>query len=189
MREAFIDEAKTKGQKTVKIPNWYFTNLLKNDDKFDMFRSSVMPKYYGIKEINWTPAFFDYSILNINKPFILNKSLKDDLKLNAIYYIDGHKIFQPNQLILEFNQLPKNYKQEQDNIFYIHLFTDKHSEYLNKNRRFDQFTEIKGKYYSKIEINDLNYHNIKKLDFGFHNSETEKNSAEFSVDLSNLQFK
>lgn len=63
IREEIIATAKVNQNDQVEIPDWYFTKLAKETDKFDLFRSDAMPAYYGIKQIKWNPAYFNYAIL------------------------------------------------------------------------------------------------------------------------------
>ena len=45
IRKDIIRKEKKAGNSKVTIPDWYFTRLLKNGDKFDTFRPRNMAKY------------------------------------------------------------------------------------------------------------------------------------------------
>ena len=125
IRDEIINKAKSNKEQSVKIPDWYFTKLLNNSDKFDMFRSDAMPRYYGVKNIEWTNALFEYSITKTQTPTVLNLALINDLKLDAIFYSNEHNIFDKNKLILQFNHSLLNYIKKMVIIFYIYIFLQK----------------------------------------------------------------
>ena len=90
-----------------------------------MFRSDAMPGYYGVKNIEWTNALFEYSITKTQTPTVLNLALINDLKLDAIFYSNGHNIFDKNKLILQFNHSLLNYIKNGDNYFISTYFYKK----------------------------------------------------------------
>lgn len=188
IRDEIINKAKSNKEQSVKIPDWYFTKLLNNSDKFDMYRSGAMPRYYGVKNIEWTNALFEYSITKTQTPTVLNLALINDLKLDAIFYSNGHNIFDKNKLILQFNHSLLNYIKNGDNILYLHIFTKNNSKFINKDINIEDFTQIGEKFYYAIVIDNIKLQKLKSLDFGFYNSTLEQNSASFSLNLENLEF-
>ena len=46
------------------IPDWYFVNLLSSRDKFDMYHSGAMSRWFGVYKVNLiTGVDYDYSVL------------------------------------------------------------------------------------------------------------------------------
>lgn len=85
IREQIIAEAKEKNKNHVDIPDWYFTRLLKKRDAIDEHRNGRMANYYGMEKINWTPAYFNYAILQTKEPLATDIKLDKDLQLRNLY--------------------------------------------------------------------------------------------------------
>lgn len=182
VREEVIKAAKEAGRDTADIPDWYFTKLVKESDKFDMFRSGNMPGYYGLKNINWLPARFNYAILKKGKPINLNTELIGNLKINSVY-IDNTKIFSPRGIVIELNDNPTKYASKEDNVFFIHLIENDEKGFINSDVGLNDFTKIGDKYYYFANGRKGNMKNVVRIDFGFYDSRVGKNSAAFSVPL------
>lgn len=187
IREDIIDEAKLNRKQSVKIPDWYFTRLLKDADKFDMYRSNAMPKYYNINNIEWTNVYFDYSILKTQKPILLDLPLTKDLKLKAIFYSDGHKVFDKNMLILQFNKSPLKYIKNGDDILYVHVYPKNGEKFINKDIDLNEVSEINSNFYYAIPVDKSVLSESKYINFGFYNSKTQQNSASFILNLDKLK--
>lgn len=185
IREEIIFSAQSDGQQSVEIPDWYFTKLFKSSDTFDKYRSGAMRKYYGIKEIKWVPAYFNYAILKKNTPIELNKNLIDDLSLKAIYVYDeiGSK---NSSLMLEFNKNLTNYIKEGDNVLYAHLYQKGVDKFINSDLPINRYTKVGDAYYYRILLKGAKIEKLSKLNFGFYNSKTKKNSASFTIDLGTI---
>lgn len=183
IRENIIKDAKNKGKNEVKIPDWYFTRLLKKTDKFDMYRSGAMAPYYGVKKIIWMPVKFNYSVLKNTKPIKINMNLKNSLKLKSIFYSNGYKIFDKNRIILEFNNSLLNYIKKGDNILFIHLYLKNNDSFINKDQDINNFTQIGESFYYCIDLNNIKLDNIEFIKFGFYNNKTKTNSNSFSLNF------
>jgi len=85
IRESIIAQAKEDNQNRVDIPDWYFTRLLKKRDAIDEHRNKRMANYYGMEKINWTPAYFNYAILQTKEPLATDIKLDKDLQLRTLY--------------------------------------------------------------------------------------------------------
>lgn len=155
VRDSVIEEAKNSGINEAKIPDWHFTKLLKNSDRFDMYRSGAMPKYYGIEKITWLPANFNYGILRYTKPNILNFDINSELKLLSIY--SYRELFLMKKAVLVFDS------QLKDNITVNFYKTNK----LSKTTKIisDNFTLISGKYYYPIPFKFFDIKEFDKIGF------------------------
>ena len=183
IREEIIEQAKIEGKNIAKIPDWYFTKLLKpTRDKFDMYRSESMTSYYGIKEIKWLPIRFNYAILKTTKPiFDKNINLIQDLNLSKIYSNDIDKYFDEHMIVIEFDKNPLNYKQEDDDIMFINILKKGKDKFLNYNIKINEFSQVGNKYYYVVK--GIKGSKIEKIDFGFYSSKTKRNSAQSSINL------
>lgn len=181
IREEIILKAKNQGESEAKIPDWYFTKLIKDNDKFDLYRSLDMPHYYGIEKITWLPVKFNYAIIKTQKP-ILSQNLADNLKLN-LFYDNAPRLFRNNKnLVFEFDKNILNIAKQGDNILYIYPFIND-NEFLNAHTQINNFTQIGEKIYYVINLENFDIEKFKKINFGFYNSVSEKASAQFSINL------
>lgn len=188
VRENIILESKLSGNSVVEIPDWYFTRLLKPQDKFDTYRSDAMPNYYGVKEIIWTPVSFDYSVLLNDKSIKVNQKLFDELELSSIY---SYKEFGAagNKLIFEFTDSLLNYIEDGDDILYMHLYKKNEAGFVNADIEIKVFDKIGRKYYYIVDLNGLEIDDVSQVNFGFYNSQNKENSASFGFDFGKISNK
>lgn len=81
------------------IPGYYFTDLLRNKEKFDMFHSSSQGSYFGVKKVNLQNANFDYSVIVTGKQIkVVNHSGLENVK---IYTKPGFASLRKSTIVLE----------------------------------------------------------------------------------------
>lgn len=61
IRTQMVEQARDAGLRSVEIPGFYFSKLLKRTDRFDPFHSEFMAAYFGLAAISIREADFDYS--------------------------------------------------------------------------------------------------------------------------------
>ena len=135
------------------IPSYYFPKLLKEGDKFDMYHSSSMASYFGVKYI-YKPiqVNYNYAIINNTKNILKTICKNKDITL----YYKNSNIFDKNgTIIVQINDL--NIIKYKD--IYVKFFNirDKKMQIL----KFEnQYIDICGKYYSGLTIKNLNISDI-----------------------------
>lgn len=81
------------------IPGYYFTDLLRNKEKFDMFHSPSQGSYFGVKKVNLQNANFDYSVIVTGKQIkVVNHSGLENIK---IYTKPGFASLRKSTIVLE----------------------------------------------------------------------------------------
>ena len=81
------------------IPGYYFTDLLRNKEKFDMFHSPSQGSYFGVKKVNLQNANFDYSVIVTGKQIkVVNHSGLENVK---IYTKPGFASLRKSTIVLE----------------------------------------------------------------------------------------
>ncbi|MBQ0108559.1 MAG: hypothetical protein KBS34_05595 [Phascolarctobacterium sp.] len=67
IRKETIEFNKTNNIGSFSVPGYYFPYLLKGADKYDMYHSGAMAKYYDVSHIDKIDVDFDYSLLKTGK--------------------------------------------------------------------------------------------------------------------------
>ena len=81
------------------IPGYYFTDLLRNKEKFDMFHCPSQGSYFGVKKVNLQNANFDYSVIVTGKQIkVVNHSGLENIK---IYTKPGFASLRKSTIVLE----------------------------------------------------------------------------------------
>lgn len=189
IRDSIITEAKLRNCETVEIPDWYFTKLGKSTDKFDLFQSDAMPKYYGIKNILWTPAHFNYAILKSKKPLLKDLQVSNRIKMN-FYYDNSLVFFDEPSFIFGFDYLPQLFsRNENDKIcFALHMRnnTSVYDKSLIIEERTGNFTKVGNYYYYAIRLNNsVQVKDIERIDIVLNSRETSKLLFSFPICLNN----
>ena len=187
IREGIIEEAKMSGNTSAKIPDWYFTRLSKDTDKFDIFRSGAMPRYYGLTSIEYAEPTFNYAVINNTRPLQINENLKEGLVLCNVFMKFSSPFEQT--IVFEFSDLLTKYTEEGDQYLYIHLFLDDRAEFINADLKLTDFLKIDDKYYYGRTFSTPQLDSLYFINYGFYNPDTKTNSAEYSIDIKELKQK
>ncbi|UZK03159.1 DUF6056 family protein [Venatoribacter cucullus] len=183
LREDLIYSAKLAVEKSVEIPDWYFTKLLKNSDKFSTYRSGSMPRYYGVDSIKWIPINFNYAALKNGNYKDLNQSFVSDLILEGVYEYKDRFFSNKNYFIFEFNEPLKTYIKEDDTTLYIHLYQKGISGFINVDVPLSSEVKLGNKYYYKTRDIKANLDSLESINIGFYNSKTRKISFSTTIPL------
>ena len=181
IRESIIREEKKNGNDTALIPDWYFTRLAKDADKFDLYRSHAMPSYYGLDEIIWKDVTFNYAVIKNVDPISVNKQLKDGLMLNNMY-IRFDSPFEQT-FVFEFDHPLTEFALKGDKIFYVHLKIDGRDGFLNEDLKLTDYIQFGEKYYYGRTIFTPNINELSTIECGLYNPDEKTNSLEWKVDL------
>lgn len=181
IREGIIMDAKGEGNDTAVIPDWYFTRLLKNTDKIDTFRSSIMFDYYGMKDIEWQNINYNYAAIRTGNPIHVEQTFKDDLVLENIYT----KLSPPfeNTVVFEFDHCVSDYAEPGEKKLFVHLFVEGQEKFINADVSPDDFLKIGDKYYYGFTSQTLDLRDLYWIDMGLYNSTAHTISASISIDL------
>ena len=181
IRESVIQEAKANGNDTAIIPDWFFTRLVKDADKFDMFRSGAMPSYYGLNNIEYKDIAFNYAIIENTKPISIKEQLKDGLTLNNMY-VKFNSPFEQT-IAFEFDNSLMNFVQEGDTTLYMHLNIDGREEFINADLNLNDFVQMGDKFYYGTTILTPHIDKLSSIDYGFYNSDANTCTASYSLDF------
>jgi hypothetical protein len=181
IRESIIKDAKDSGNDTAIIPDWYFTRLAKDVDKFDMFRSEAMPSYYGLNNIEWKGITFNYAVIKNTKPISVNEQLKDGLTLTNMY-VKFNAPFEQT-IVFEFDNSLMNFVQEGDKTLYMHLNIDGREEFINADLNLNDFVQLGDKYYYGKTFLTPRIDKLSSIDYGFYNPDANTNSANYTLDF------
>lgn len=181
IREDIILDAKEEGLDTAVIPDWYFTRLLKNTDKLDTFRTTIMFEYYGMTEIEWQDIDYNYAVIRTVDPINTDQELKDGLTLKNVYA----KFSAPfeNTLVFEFDDNVADYTEEGEKQLYVHLYLDGREGFVNKSLLPGNFLKIGDKYYYGITDPAMDMNKLIKIGIGLYNSETHSRSAAIMIEM------
>ena len=180
LREEMIEKAKAGGEDTVTIPDWYFTRLSKDTDKFDTFRSMAMSAYYEIPNIEWKGIDFNYAVIRNTEPIAVNKKLKDGLTLTNVYV----KLNAPYEqtVAFEFDKPLSDYSQDGDEVLFIHLNIDGMDECRYFDLNVNEGVKIGDKYYYGRTRLTPRLDKLRSIDYGFFNPSKGTNTAEYTLD-------
>ena len=179
-----IEYAKKNGESKARIPEFYWTDLVRYSDVFGVgHHNPYMPSYYGIDEIIHLPVSFNYAIIKTQKP-VLSQNLSDDLKLNLFYDNPPTAFRNARNLVFEFNQNLLEIADIGDSDLAIHLFLDDKDEILTM--KLDDFLQIGNKFYYATELKMIVLEDIKTINLALYNPDTEQNSTSFSMDLTTI---
>lgn len=180
IREGIIAEAKAGGSDKAVIPDWYFTRLAKDTDKFDTFRSGALPAFYGVSSIEWKGIDFNYAVIKNTEPIVINKQLKEGLTLTNVYV----KLNAPFEqtVAFEFNRSLMDFSQDGDEIIYIHLNIDGRDECVYADLNVNEGVQIGDKFYYGRTKMTPDMDKLRSIDYGFYNTVMGTNSAEYTLE-------
>ena len=188
IREEIILQAKAKNQVVVEIPNWYFTKLEKNNDKFDLYHSFYMQNYYNIKKIIVEPINFNYAIIKTKKrilPYILPT---DDFHVNLLCN-DSYVFFDEPCLVFEFDKDLKVYDKTNYKLqFRLFFIREGKEQFVCIEKSIDDYTRIGNLFYYVVKLNNLGLQTIKRIDIVFNIKDPNKKSnASFTVNFEHFE--
>ena len=179
IREKLIISARDSGEKTVKIPEFYFTTLVKESDKFDTFQSIDLAKYYKISSIEGYNAGFNYAQINgdwkhFKKPFF------DGANLTGIkFYSEG--LGMQNIMLIEFDKNVELLKGSSDSLI-LHFNYKDNSDFLNKDTSL-VIKEINGRYFFVMGVNGINIDKIESISIGIYDTERKVEKFSYMLDI------
>ncbi|MCR5293860.1 MAG: DUF6056 family protein [Lachnospiraceae bacterium] len=180
IREGIIAEAKADGSDKAVIPDWYFTRLAKDTDKFDTFRSAALPAFYGISSIEWKGVDFNYAVIKNTEPIVINKQLKEGLTLTNVY-VNLNAPFEQT-VAFEFNRSLMDFSQDGDEVLYIRLNIDGRDECVYADLNVNEGVQIGDKYYYGRTKLAPDMDRLRSIDYGFYNTVLGANSAEYTLE-------
>lgn len=178
IREKIILSAKLNGQSDVKIPEFYFPQLAKYNDRFDMYHSAALARYYGVKSTETFPVGFDYSWINKAKYIAVNEPFLGDVSLKHIYFY-SENMGMKNMALLEFSG-PINKKTNPEDRIFMHIYSKGHDEFFNAD--VDAYTTvIDGRYFTWRDVGKIKIDEIEKIAVGIYNTKTQVRIVDYIV--------
>lgn len=181
IRESIIQREKAAGKSEVTIPDWYFTRLLKNGDKFDIFRPKSMEEYYKLKTINWRDVEFNYASIQKLSPVNINKELMEGLTLNNVY-VNLNPPFEQT-LVFEFNKDLRDFCENEEKVLFLHLFPEGSDETTDVSISLNNSIQYGDTYFYGYTFLTPEIKNLDKIEYGLHDPDTKTTTARFSLDL------
>ena len=115
LRNSHIEYCRDQGITDISIPGYHFPRLASRGDKFDMYHSESMGKYFGVKHVKNTDVEHDYSVIRTGSRI---QSIDDKFStVNSILYKNYSFIIRNGYAAIEidiekFNTLKNKYKIE-----------------------------------------------------------------------------
>ncbi|MCT4709486.1 DUF6056 family protein [Enterobacteriaceae bacterium H11S18] len=180
IRNKMIVDARSEGQQTVSIPEYYFPKLAKYNDRFDTYHSRSMARFFGVKEISVFRLNFDYSQINKSNFIDVKIPLLNGYSVKRIYkYSENFGI--TNMVVLELSG-PINKSLNSDYNIYTHIYTKGHHNFINGDVAAYP-VKIDGRYFTWKDIGDISTDKIDKIVIGVYNTKTQKRLSETTVHL------
>lgn len=172
-RNDLVSHAVKTGVDSVSIPDFYFSRLLKNSDRFDLYHNGhEMAKFYGgkLKNIAKYNVGFDYSAITKNNGEIkIERNIFSDLVLHkVIFYSEpGRPFFKKIDFILfEFNESPAAILTNKNKNIFFHIKSND-SSFINADIGRPGAVKVGNKYYFSRQLPDGALKNgIKAFEFG-----------------------
>lgn len=83
----------------------------------------------------------------------------------------------------EFNKPLAEYAEEGDTALFVHLNLEGSEGFINADVNINDFVKIGNSYYYGKQLGGPSLENLHSIDFGFYNLNTQKNSAEYTLDF------
>ncbi|WP_286876677.1 MULTISPECIES: DUF6056 family protein [Pantoea] len=179
VRTRIIEEAISKHQSSVSIPNWYFSRFTKSGLVFDTYHSPWMYLYYGngIKKITTYPVGFDYSVIDEDYRFNLQGVSFNKEPLKSIYAYDDKLQKQAVFVIESENPM----RQGDDYMLFVKPVL-KSGEVVSKGTSLPFRTvEVDGRHFTYVKIKHVKIENISGVRVGFYDYKTGKVISQIDV--------
>lgn len=189
IRKDIIRKEKKAGNSKVTIPDWYFTRLLKNGDKFDTFRPRNMAKYYNLEALTWKDVGFNYASIRTLPPIKINKKLKDGLILKNIYVAFNLPFEQT--LVLEFNRDLREFCDKDEITLFLHLFLEGYdksedsADCINLSIDLNNYVQDGNSFFYGKSILTPDISTLDKIELGLHDPDTKTTSVKYNLDFKN----
>lgn len=176
IRNKIIFDAKSKGDLDIKIPDFYFTKLVKYEDQFDTYHNpQTMGKFWGVNSIDKYDVNFDYSVISDKENSILiGKDIVNGFHLINVYLYDevvGVFNKRKNYILFEFDKNPELYINNDNGMFFS--ICNAGGFCANVDVSNVKPNLIAGKYYISSSVAEvIESKNVKKVQFGMHNIKT-----------------
>lgn len=150
IRERIIKENVLHGEKNITIPDYFFKPLVKNTEKFDLYRSSFMKNYYSIDSISYIEPKFDYSIIDndgwLNMEGAQSNNIKFFLYTNVPFY-SKMLIIQAEDVTSIPNKVAVLMNNGDEKVISLE----------------GPAYEIEGKFYKNVILKNMSFSNIKTV--------------------------
>ncbi|WP_219495570.1 DUF3329 domain-containing protein [Proteus terrae] len=178
IRENIILTAKDKGKLNVKIPEFYFPQLVKYNDRFDTYHSKSLARYYGVKSTETFRIGFDYSQINKDKFIIVDKPFLEGFLLKKIYFYSENMGIK-NIVLLEFSG-PINLSTSSGDRIFMHIYRKGHSGFINADVDANP-VEIDGRYFTWKDAKTVKLSEVDKIELGIYNTNTQKRKFSYII--------
>ena len=178
IRDKMVAEARDGGEKEVKIPAFYFTKMVKENDKFDTYHSPDMARFYGLSKIDRFSPGFDFSQINKAQKIKTDLTFYGKERLEWIgFYSEG--LGAKGVVLMEFTGPIYPIAKKGDRI-YMHIYLRGKIGYIPAD--VGTFTvSIDGKAYIQRDTQAIDVSDIEKIDVGIFNTITNKRAEEYTI--------
>lgn len=163
LRVESLDVAKFSGEKEASVPDFWYTRLAKQNDKFDNYHNSqMMGSFFGLKNVALDKATFDYSGIKTGIKKGVNIHIKDDLYIKALYLAKGSVLI-PDMIIMEFNKDPASYLNPASYKLFMHAY---HGDKMLNMDSYPEAIKLSGRYYYGVSLRDVSLSEVSSIDIG-----------------------
>lgn len=178
IRDSIVLSEKSKGIKDIYIPEFYFPQLIKYYDRFDLSHSKFMAKYFGVNSINLFKIGFDYSRINDAIKTSANKEFYNGIYLKNIYFYT-ETFGMKKRVLLEFNG-PINQKKSDGDKIFMHVYLKGKGGFTNLDTDISP-VNIGGRYYIWRDVKFKSIDDVEKIRIGVFNMHTKINKVDYTL--------
>lgn len=178
IRDSIVIDGKESGKENIHIPEFYFSQLIKPYDRFDLSHTRFMANYFGVKSINTFKINFDYSMIDKGIAKDVNLRINDNTYIKKMsFYPETFGI--RNFIVMELNKPISASKTPRLHGF-MHVYLKGKSKYINAD--FDlNAIDLNGRYFIGKDIKGAKYDMIDRIYIGTYNTTTGKRVFENTI--------
>lgn len=163
IRESVVLDAKSRGEKEVVVPSYYYTKLMKGSDTLSTFDNSAVNLYYGMDKITYVPALFNYAGIDKLPKLDVDLLVSDGVRVTSIYAYDEGLGYKSKLLFKISGNINTVFHSGAS--MYVHIFM-MDGTYLNRDTSIDSLA-VAGDSYTFANLG-ADYHDIERIEIGMY---------------------
>lgn len=180
IRDSIVISNKQKGIDNISIPEFYFSQLIKPYDRFDLSHTRFMANYFGVKSINTFKVNFDYSMIDKGFARDVNIRINNNTFIKKMsFYPESFGI--RNFIVMELNE-PLIASKAPGLHGFMHIHLKGKTNYINADFELNAI-DLNGRYFIGKDIKNAKYEDIDRIDIGAYNTTTGKRVIENTVEF------
>ena len=178
IRDSIVVKGKEAGKDNISIPEFYFSQLIKPYDRFDLSHTRFMANYFEVKSINTFKVNFDYSMIDSGIQKQVNAKIYNDNVIKKMSFYPetfGVRHF----VIMELNG-PLNIPKNSGLHGFMHVYLKDKSNYINADFDLDAIN-LNGRYFIGKDIKNADYDDIDRIYIGVYDTSSGKRVIENTI--------